>query len=318
MRQGSGPSSGHLRVRTWLPPPAADTFALITGASSGIGAEIARSLARRRYGVLLVARRRDRLDALQRELSETGVFARSFVCDLTDAAARDRLAAEITARAWSVSVLVNGAGVGLPGHFTAVPVGEHLRLLRLNLEAVVDLSGRFLPPMVQRRQGAVLNICSLSSFVPWPSMATYAASKAAALSFSQALHTEVRPYGVAVTALCPGFVRTEFIDVAGLTDVAAAAPRWLFDRPERVAEHAIRALQDNRRVAVHSTMYRSSAAVLRGLPDGVVLSALDRWSPFRRGGSVAMKRGRTADPGSVRSDRSRGDAHEPDALDDPS
>ena len=199
----------------------------------------------------------------------------------------DGLAAEIAERGWSVAVLCNNAGYGLPGHFAAVPGPDHLGLLRLNVEAMVDLCRRFVPPMVTRQSGAVLNVGSLSSFVPWPAMATYGASKAAALSFSEALHTEVRPQGVAVTALCPGFVWTEFIDVAGLTSAAAAAPRWIYDNPRDVAEHGIRALQRNRRVAVPSVLYRSGAAALRVLPHGLVLTALDRWSPFRRGGPIA-------------------------------
>jgi short-subunit dehydrogenase len=111
-------------------------------------------------------------------------------------------------------------------------------------------------------------------------MATYAATKAAALRFSEALHTEVRPHGVAVTAVCPGFVRTPFIDVAGLTEAAARAPSWIFEAPSDVAEHALHALDRNRRVAVHSLLYRSAAVAVRTLPNALVLGALDRWSPF--------------------------------------
>jgi short-subunit dehydrogenase len=267
---------------------------VITGASSGIGAEIARSLARRGHDVVLVARRRDRLDSLARELSGAGASATALVCDLAEPDQRADLAAELGRRGRRVSVLCNSAGVGIPGHVAGLPVAALVHQLRLNTEAMVDLCGRFVPAMVERRRGAVLNVCSLSSVVPWPSLATYAASKAAALSFTEALHTEVRPDGVAVTAMCPGFVRTDFIAVAGLTDAAARAPRWVFDDPAAVAEHGVRAVQRNRRVAVHSVTYRVATAGLRAVPNGAVLLALDRWSPFRRGGAIAGRTGRPA------------------------
>jgi uncharacterized protein len=273
-----------LRRRDWLPPPRAGEVALVTGASSGIGAELATALAARGYRVVLVARRADRLETLAGTLAgEAAVHA----CDLADPAARDGLAADLAVRRLDVSVLCNAAGFGVPGHLAAVPSDDQLRLLRLNVEALVDLCRRFVPGMVARGRGAVLNVCSLSSFLPWPAMATYGASKAAALSFSEALHTEVRPDGVAVTAVCPGFVRTEFIDVAGLTAAAAAAPAWIYEDPREVAEHALAALQRNRRVAVHSLLYRSGAAALRVLPHRATMTVLDRWSPFRRGGPVA-------------------------------
>ena len=259
----------------------------MTGASSGIGAELAGSLARRGHDVVLVARRTARLAALAERLSQAGVDAWTHACDLADPEAREGLARALADRAQVVSVLCNAAGFGVPGHFATAPGEDQIRLLRLNVEAAVDLCRRFVPAMVGTRSGAVLNVCSLSSFVPWPAMATYGASKAAMLSFSQALHTEVRPDGVAVTAICPGFVRTEFIEVAGLTAAAARAPAWIYDDPRDVAEHALRALDRNRRVAVHSVLYGSAAAALRVLPTRVPMTALDRWSPFRRGGPVA-------------------------------
>jgi len=277
--------SAGLRSRDWLPPPRAGEVALVTGASSGIGAELAGSLARRGHDVVLVARRVRRLDAVAEGLADAGTVVHP--CDLTDPSARDGLAATLAGQGFVVSVLCNAAGFGVPGHLAAAPGDDQIRLLRLNVEATVDLCRRFVPGMVARRRGAVLNVCSLSSFVPWPAMATYGASKAAILAFSEALHTEVRPDGVAVTAICPGFVRTEFIEVAGLTSAAARAPAWIYDDPRDVAEHGLRALARNRRVAVHAPMYRTGAAALRVLPHRLTVTALDRWSPFRRGGTVA-------------------------------
>jgi short-subunit dehydrogenase len=133
----------------------------------------------------------------------------------------------------------------------------------------------------------VLNVGSLSGFAPLPAMAVYAASKAAILSFTEALHTEVRPSGVAVTALCPGFVRTEFVDVAGLTAAAARTPPWVFQDAGDIAAAGLRALERNRRVVVPSVLYRVVAAGLRMAPDGALATAFDAWSPFRRGGAIA-------------------------------
>jgi short-subunit dehydrogenase len=275
------------RAPGWLPPPGRETVALVTGASSGIGAALARGLAARGHDLVLVARRRDRLEVVSAECARAGVTAAVLPCDLGKAADRDRLADEVAALGRHVSVLCNAAGAAYPGHVAVVPRAGQVAQLRLDLEAVVDLCARYVPPMIAGGRGAVLNIGSLSSFAPWPAMATYAAAKAAVLSFTEALHTEVRPHGVAVTAVCPGFVLTDFIEAAGLSEVAATTPAWFFDHPGPVAEHALRALDRNRRVAVHSLRYRTGVAALRLLPHGVVLTALDRRSPFRRGGPVA-------------------------------
>ena len=150
--------SGGLIRRDWLPPPRAGEVALVTGASSGIGAELAAALVRRGHDVVLVARRVDRLDALAAGLSGGGAEVRVHACDLTDPEARDRLATALADRGRVVSVLCNAAGFGVPGHFAAAPGYDQIRLLRLNVEAMVDLCRRFVPAMVERGYGAVLNV----------------------------------------------------------------------------------------------------------------------------------------------------------------
>lgn len=276
-----------MRPSGWIPAPRRGGVALVTGASSGIGAELARGLAARGHDVVLVARRTERLTHLARELTGAGVAAEVVPCDLTDPAARRQLVAAVTALGVEVDVLCNNAGSGRPGHFAVADREPQLDMLRLNVEALVDLCGRFLPGMVDSGRGAILNVGSISGFAPLPAMAVYAASKAALLSFTQALHTEVRPSGVAVTALCPGFVRTGFIEAAGLTTAAAATPAWVFQDARDVAAAGLRALDHNRRVVVPSMLYRAVAAGLRMTPDGALATVFDAWSPFRRGGAIA-------------------------------
>ena len=206
---------------SWLPQPRPGSAALVTGASSGLGAELARSLAARGHDLVLVARRRDRLDALARGLRGQGVRVHAVDCDLTEPGAGEFLAAAVAERVLEISVLCNNAGAAIAGEFTTYRVERQVAVLRLNLEATVDLCGRFIPSMMRRGSGAVLNVGSLFSYAPAPRLATYAASKAAVYFFTEALHTELRPYGVAVTALCPGTMPTEFMQHAGLAEAFA-------------------------------------------------------------------------------------------------
>src|SRR5947207_9528019 len=201
-----------------LPPPAEGSTCLVTGASSGIGAEIARELARRGLGVTLVARREYRLRELAAELGEsTQVIA----CDVTDDAARKTVAAELDERGLSVDVLVNNAGFSTSGPFWKGDPDREVAMVRTNIEAVVAFCGLFVPGMVERGRGALLNVASTASFQPLPMQAGYAASKAFVLNFTEALHEEMRGTGVTVTALCPGPVKTEFVEVANLGNAEA-------------------------------------------------------------------------------------------------
>jgi hypothetical protein len=263
-----------------LPTATSPSAALVTGASSGIGAELASVLADQGHDVVLVARRRERLEALARRLSRPGIRVHALPCDLTDEAARRRLPGAVMDLGLEVSILCNSAGAGTVGDFVTVPPDRQVAALRLNVEATVDLCGSFVPDMVRRRSGAVLNVCSLFSLVPMPRMATYSASKAALLSFTEALHAELQPQGIAVTALCPGTVPTEFMDLAGLGPVVQQMPAWALDDARRVAERGLQALARNRRVVVPSVLYRSTALALRLLPHGALFGLLRRGSPF--------------------------------------
>ena len=256
-----------------IPEPSGNSIALVTGASSGIGTELARGLARRGHNVGLVARRRDRLEELAAEL---GAYVRAEVleADLGDASARDKLAAQVEELGMDVNVLCNNAGFGTYDDFSQLDRERELAQVRTNVEAVVDLTGRWLPGMCERGEGAVLNTASTSAFQPIPGNATYSASKAFVLSFSEAVHTEVAGSGVAVTALCPGPVKTEFQDVADAHDFAGKLPRPMWVSAEDVAEQGLKGLERGARVVTPGVGNRFSGAMSRATPNAVLLRVL--------------------------------------------
>lgn len=185
--------------------------ALITGASGGIGLELAREFARGGYDLVLVARGADKLQALADNLRAThGIAAHVIAADLLAADAVPQLMAALAGRDLSVEVLVNNAGFGLHGAFLATDAQRERDMIRLNIGVLTELSKACAPAMVARRHGGILNIASTASFVPGAGMAVYYATKAYVLSFSEALHEELKPHGVTVTALCPGPTHTGF------------------------------------------------------------------------------------------------------------
>lgn len=260
-----------------LPPPVATSTALVTGASAGIGTAIARELARRGHGVTLVARREDRLRALAAELSrDHGVRAEAIGCDLTDAAARGGLAERLQALGLDVEILVNNAGFGTGGAFHTSPVEDEVRQVRLLCEAVVALTGTFLPAMVARGRGGILNVASTAGMQPLPYSAGYAAAKAHVLALSEAIHQELRGKGVAVTALCPGPVDTEFFEVSPDHPVETAFPRFVWETPEAVARAGVDGLAANKRVVVPGLAIRAGAMVSRYSPRAIGLRVTDQ------------------------------------------
>jgi len=259
-----------------LPAPDPSSTALVTGASSGIGEAMARQLAERGHGVTLVARNEERLRALAGELSgRHGVRAEAVACDVTDPAARDRLQAEVERLGLRVDVLANNAGFGTYKAFAEIPRERLLEEVRVNTEAVADLTARWLPGMVERGAGAVLVTASTAGFQPLPGNALYAAVKAFALSFAEALHHEVKGKGVSVTALCPGPVKSGFQDASGAHDFASGLPKPLWRTPEQVAAAGLSGLERGKRVVVPGMPNRVLAAVGRFSPRPVVLRVMD-------------------------------------------
>jgi len=188
---------------------------LITGASSGIGEAVARKLAAQGRNVLVVARSEDKLIMLCNELGrQNSIRAQHVAMDLTEPDAPARLFAETVQRGLTIDLLINNAGFGAFADFAKVSLERQLNMIDLNIKSLVDLTYRFLLPMRERKQGAIINVASTAGFQPVPFMTTYAATKAFVLSFSEALWEENRPYGVHVMALCPGATDTNFFEAA--------------------------------------------------------------------------------------------------------
>jgi hypothetical protein len=222
-------------------------LALVTGASAGIGAEFARQLARKGYGLILVARRQERLDELAADLAarynvEADVIAADLATADGVAAVGKRLAAG------DVDLLVNNAGFGTLGEFAGMPAEREMQQIDLNVKALVSLTHAALNPMVARGAGAIINVASLGAFQPCPYMATYVATKAFILHFSESVHEEVRGAGVTVTCLCPGFVPTEFQQTSGVE--LEEMRTFGVQTPKQVVAAALKGVADGKAIVI--------------------------------------------------------------------
>ncbi|MGB9305653.1 MAG: SDR family oxidoreductase [Mycobacterium sp.] len=258
-----------------LPPPSAGSVAVVTGASSGIGEQFARQLVARGYRVVVTARRAERLQELCAQLGgdEHGVAVSA---DLAVAEDRDRLAARIDELDAEVDILVNNAGLGIYTKFGAEGRDKELQMLRVDVEAVVDLTLRYLPGMVERGRGAIINLSSASGFQPGPYNAGYAAAKAYVLWLSEAVNVEVAASGVTVTAVCPGPVPTEF---SATNDADFLIKRLAFAQvpPERVVADALRAADRGRASVVPGgPQVRFALGSTRFVPTPLALPVLAR------------------------------------------
>jgi short-subunit dehydrogenase len=212
---------------------------LITGASSGIGEVFARKLAARGRNVLLVARSEDKLVTLCNELGRSNSIRAQYVAlDLGQPESPARLFEEAQKRGLSVDMLVNNAGFGSMGEFATLDLARELNMIDLNVKSLVELTHLFLQPMLDRKQGAIINVASTAAFQPVPFMATYAATKAFVLSFSEALWEENRAHGIQVLALCPGVTDTNFFEAAR----GHKPPARVSQTPEDVVDTALRGL----------------------------------------------------------------------------
>src|SRR3954452_21209816 len=239
-------------------------IALITGASAGLGVEFARQLSERGHRLVLVARRKDRLEELAKELGN----ARAVALDLSKANAAAKLMADIEAAGEAVDLLVNNAGFGLIGQFAELDAKRLRQMIDLNVGTLTDLCRAVAPQMIKRKSGAILNVASTAAFQPGPRMAVYFATKAFVLSLSEALHEELKPHGIKVPCLCPGPTRTEFGDVAGF------GGNGLFDHvamgAREVVEGGLKGLDRNKAVVVPGLVNKVTASSGRFAPRSVV------------------------------------------------
>jgi short-subunit dehydrogenase len=239
-------------------PETARQRALVTGASSGLGEEFARQLAERGYDLVIVARRRDRLEKLAAEL---GGNIEVLEADLTQPAGVEVVTSRL-ARG-DIDMLVNNAGFGTNGEFSGLPVERELEEIDLNVRALTQLCHAALGPMRAKRSGTIINVASTASYQPVPYMATYAATKAYVLYLSEALHEEAKSYGVTVTCLCPGFTKTEFHEQAGVT---ASGMMVRYATAESVVKAALTAAKSGSAIVVPGTMNKVSANLGRISP----------------------------------------------------
>ena len=245
-------------------------IALITGASAGLGVDFARQLSAEGRRLVLVARRKDRLESLAAELGN----ARAVALDLSEAGAVDALMADLAAHGEQVELLVNNAGFGLTGQFAELDGKRQRQMIDLNCGALVDLAHAVLPGMVERRSGAILNVASTAAFQPGPGMAVYFATKAFVLSFSEALHEEVKRCGVKVSALCPGPTATEFGDVAGFAASSPSSKLAAESGPVVVA--GLAGLERNMAVVVPGALNKATSQAHRFFPRAFVRQAVAR------------------------------------------
>ncbi|HXL12596.1 MAG TPA: SDR family oxidoreductase [Bradyrhizobium sp.] len=252
---------------------------LITGASAGIGTELARIFASNGHRVALVARRADRLATLAAEIAVAGRPAPIVIpCDLKQPDAGDKIAAVLAAEAVEVEYVVNNAGFGLFGNAIELDRAEQLDMIAVNIRVLTDLSLRFSDQLIRHR-GGILNVSSIAGFLPGPGMAVYYASKAYVLSFTEALRGELGPRGVRVTALCPGPVPSEFQVRAGFEPGFDSA--ILNVSAPDVAKAAYRGLMANKRVVLPGGI-KIVPFMLRLFPRGFILAAVSRFQLRKR------------------------------------
>jgi short-subunit dehydrogenase len=249
---------------------------MITGASGGIGKAIADQLAGRKHDLLLIARSEETLQEQCKLLMQRhGISAHYIAADLSSPETALKVFTEVTARGLEVEMLINNAGIGSGGDFTAIPLQSELNLIQLNISSLVALTHLFLPHMQSRRSGTVVNIASMTAFMPVPYMAVYAASKAFVRYFTQAITEECKPKGVHVLLFSPGLTRTNFNASAGIEGEKALRLRSDHNQagnqtPEQVAIELIKALDDQRNFAISGRRNRIGAKLMALLPDSMI------------------------------------------------
>jgi short-subunit dehydrogenase len=253
---------------------------LITGASSGIGLELAKCFAAEKCDLILTARNRDALEKLAAELRrDHGITIEIVIADLSLPESPQKIISEIKGRGINVDVLVNNAGFGLHGAFAELPLKRQLEIVQVNIAALVELTGLFLPDMRQRNRGGILNVGSVAGFVPGPQMAVYYASKAFVLSFSEALHEELRETKIQVTNLCPGPTESNFSNVARSHHARQAQAKKM--SAAEVARIGHRDFRAGVHISLPGAINKISAFAPRVLPRAVVRRLIGRYNKLK-------------------------------------
>lgn len=251
-------------------------YTMITGASGGIGEALAYKVAERKHNLVLVARQETKLVRLSNILTDTyGCHVKYIVADLSKPTGANQLFEAINALELKVTVLINNAGIGSSGLFTDIEHNTEIDLIQLNVVSLVSLSHHFLTTMKGMKRGTLINVASMTAFMPVPYMATYAASKAFVRSFTEALHEEYKPFGIHVMLVCPGLTKTNFNTAAGLdsmkgpalsSDYATAATQ----SPDEVAEEILTALDAKKSKLITGGKNRLGARILALLPNSLI------------------------------------------------
>ncbi|MEO6886785.1 MAG: SDR family oxidoreductase [Jatrophihabitantaceae bacterium] len=259
-----------------LPSPAADRTAVVTGASSGIGIEIARELLARGHHVTLVARSADKLAAVAERLATASVRPDILPADLSDRSVRAGLLTRIADLGRTPDILVNNAGLSTLGPVAKSDPQAEMNMIEVDVVAVADLCSRLLPGMVARGRGAVLNVASTAAFQPLPGQAGYGAGKAFVLSYTQSLAGELRGTGVTATALCPGPVDTGFGEAAGFAkeDAEAALPAFMWESAAAVGKAAVDGMARGRMVVIPGTANRIASVFAQIAPRRLLVPLL--------------------------------------------
>ena len=258
-------------------------LALVTGASAGIGAAFAQVYAGRGWDVALTARRADRLEELAQDIRRRhGVAVLPVAADLADPAAPQAILVRLADQGRAVDALVNNAGYGVPGHYADTAWAGQGAFLQVMVTAPCELAHRLVPGMAARGFGRIVNVASLAGLAPGgPGATLYAASKAFLVRFSESLHLETRGKGVHVTALCPGFTRSEFHDVMGTRDAADRLPSFMWQQPESVVREGWAAVTHAKPVCIPGTVNKLTAAAIRPVPQRIQYFLGRTFNPFK-------------------------------------
>jgi uncharacterized protein len=254
--------------------------ALVTGASSGIGLDLSRVLAKNGYDLVLVARTASKLQEAANELQKSGVSAGEIASDLSRPSAAAEIVAELTLRNIEIEVLVNNAGYGLTGPFVENDLQREVDMIQVNVVALTQLTKLLLRPMVARKRGRILNVASTAAFQPGPLMAVYYATKAYVLSFSEAIAEELRDSGVTVTALCPGPTQTGFAEIANMTQTRL----FTMMRPmssAAVARAGYRGMMSGKRIVIPGAKNKMLVQSLRVSPRRTVTALVRKFQENR-------------------------------------